>query len=419
VWDVIDASIDALEDEMLQLLTRLVRVKTTLFHEAPAQQVMADAFRRVGCEVDVFEPRVEDLRGLAGFSPVDWDYEGRPNVVGRLRGAGRGRSLVMNGHIDIVDEDSSAHWTVEPYGAVVRDGKMFGRGAGDMKSGLVAMVWALAALEKTGVRGTGDIVVHSVIEEECTGNGTLAACARGYLGDAAIVCEPSHLRGTRAAMGVQWARIRTEGHASHAGAASEGVNAIEKAYAVVRAARALETRRNAARHPLYVDHPRPIICNVGTIDGGTWPSSVPAECVVRVRLGVYPGQRLADARAEFEDVLRRVIHAEADAWLMAHPPVVEWIGFQADGCVFDTETEFARTLASAHAAVTGQPLGYRVQASTNDMRFFNLYYGIPSTTYGPIASGAHAPDESVELDSIRQTARVYTRFVHAWCGLGD
>jgi len=417
MWGAVDGCVDALRDEMYELLTRLVRIKSTLFHEAPAQQVMAECFARLGCDVDVFEPQPDALRALPGYSPVDWSYDGRCNVAGRIRGMGRGRSLVLNGHIDIVDEAPASHWTVDPYAAVARDGKMYGRGAGDMKSGLVAMVWAIAALRKAGLRPGGDLVLESVIEEECTGNGTLAACARGYLADAAIVCEPSGLRGTRSAMGVQWARVRTEGHASHAGRAADGVNAIEKAYVVVRAVQALEAQRNADRHPLYADTPRAVFCNVGTIAGGTWPSSVPAECEVQVRLGVFPGRPLAAARREFEAMLARIIREQDDRWLVEHPPVVEWIGFQADGCVFDTTTEFARTLAAAHARVVGRPLEHRVQSSTNDMRFFNLYYGMPSTTYGPACAGAHAADEYVVLDSIPQAAKVYTRFIEAWCGL--
>jgi acetylornithine deacetylase len=417
MWESIDRVIASRRDAMVSLLAELVRSPSVRYQEGPAQMIMAREFRRLGAELDVFEPKVEEIQHLPGYSPVETGYEGRPNVVGVIKGAGGGRSLVMNGHIDVVSAEPVENWTVNPWGGEVKEGRLYGRASCDMKSGLVAMVWAVDALRRSGIQLVGDLTLESVIEEECTGNGTLACRARGYLADAAVVCEPSGLTGALTSMGVQWARVKIKGSSSHAAWSDLGANAIEKAYVVIAALKELERRRNARGHELYRGMARPVFCNPGVIKGGDWPSTVAGNCTLEVRMGVLPGQTMAEARREFEDILHETVEQQKDAWLLKHPPVVEWVGFQAEGCVFDTSSEYARVLEASHRAVVGTPLKYKVSTGCNDMRFFSLYHGIPATMYGPAGTGAHSADESVDLASIETAARVYTRFIVDWCGV--
>ena len=184
---------------------------------------------------------------------------------------------------------------------------MYGRGAADMKSGVVAMLGAVRVLRDAGLRG--DIRIETVIEEECTGNGAAACRARGPRTDAALIPEPFNHAALVAQVGVLWARVTVEGRAAHAERADQAENAALKALPVIEAIKALEAEVNAAS-ALRLNY------NVGVVRAGDWASSVPEECVLEVRLAAQPGEDLEAVKARFESAV--------DAR-------VEWRGFHAHG----------------------------------------------------------------------------------------
>jgi len=411
-------AVDAGFDEQVAFTQELVRFASLRGREQPAQDFMAAAMRARGLPVDAWRIDVDAIRHLPGFSPVHVSYDHATTVVGAWRAERpAGRSLILNGHIDVVPEGPVGMWRRPPYDPVVEDGWMNGRGAGDMKAGLVGALYALDAVRRAGYRPAADVYLQSVIEEECTGNGALACLERGYRADAALIPEPMGERLLRAQVGVMWFQIALRGLPVHAAYATTGANAIESAYALMPALHAVVERWNARKgeQPHFHDHAHPLNLNIGKIAGGDWASSVPAWCVFDCRIGTFPGQDLAEARREIEDAVREA--AQAIPFLANRPPEVIWNGFQAEGYVLEGAETVEAVLDASHKAVFGDELARMSSTGTTDARFFGLYAGIPALVYGPASENVHGFDERVNLESIRRTTQVMTLFLAGWCGL--
>ena len=412
ICDAVDAGFEA----QVAFLDRLVRLPSLRCQEAPAQDLMAAAMRERGLGVDRFRIDLARIRDLPGFSPVTVSYDDAWNVVGTHRPReAKGRSLILNGHIDVVPTGPEDMWSSPPFEPQVKDGWLYGRGAGDMKAGLSANLFALDALARAGFRPAGALSLQSVVEEECTGNGALACLARGHRADAALITEPSDESLSPAQVGVMWLQVKVRGLPAHVAYAGSGSNAIEACFPLVAALHALEHEWNARGHPEYASHPHPINFVVSRIEGGDWTSSVPSWCTFDVRVGVFPGQDLAVARAEVEAALAAA--AARDPFLSRHPPQVVYHGFQAEGYVLQKDTDAQRLLARCHASVAGGELALRPLTATTDARFYGLYAGIPALVYGPRSRAIHAFDECVELESLRRVTQVVALFIAGWCGL--
>ena len=420
VWTTVQSHIDAAWDAEVAFLQDLVRRRSTLHHERSAQERVLEELRALGLEGSTQEVDHGAIARLPGYSPVDWAYRGRPNVSARAPGHGGGRSLVFNGHIDVVPATPERLWTVDPWGAEIRGDRMYGRGAADMKAGVAAMIYAVAAIRRAGVELAGDVLLQTVIEEECTGNGSLAA-VRALTGeggaDAAIIPEPFNQTLLTAQIGVLWARVTVLGAGAHVLGADRAVNANEKAAFLMQGIREMEAAANdpAARHAAYRDVAHPLNYNVGVVHGGDWPSSVPSECVLEVRFAAYPGADLDAAQARFHEDLRA--YAARDPWLAEHPPEIAFYGFKAEGCVVDPATPLFDALRGAHRAVMGTDARPYVSTATTDVRFFAHHHGIPATCYGPVGANLHAPDEWVDLPSVRNVTKVLARAALDWCGV--
>lgn len=404
-------------DEEVAFLQSLVRCPSTLFNEEPVQQMMARKMTQLGLTVDMFEADISAVGQREGYSPVEWGYRKRPQVVGIWKTTGGTepkKSLVLNGHADVVGIEPSRLWTRDPWGGEIAGNRMYGRGTADMKAGLTAIVYAVAALRRAGVKLKGDVIVQSVIEEECTGNGTLACLARGYVGDGALIAESMGGKILLAQLGVLWLRTVITGAAGHVEGSSPAVNAIEKAYTVIQALKELEAEWNSRIHPAFAEVANPINFNTGIIRGGDWPSTVPAECELVTRLAFYPGIKPEKAK---EEVIRHLRNAlSRDSWFAGHFPEFSWYGHHDEGIVIDPQGPFIRKLAQVHSEVTGQPAGYTKVKACTDARFWHLYYDKPVTCYGPTGGNIHAVDEYVELPGVLETTKVIAAFIMEWCG---
>lgn len=411
-------AVDAGFKEQVALTAELVKFPSVRGAEHTAQDFVAGEMRRRGLALDRWTIALDDIRHLPGFSPVHVAYDNAVNVVGTLRApAAKGRSLILNGHIDVVPVGPVEMWSSPPFAPRVEGGWLYGRGAGDMKAGLAASLAALDALRRCGWRPAADLILQSVVEEECTGNGALACLARGYRAEAVLIPEPVWDKLIRAQVGVLWFQVHLAGMPVHVREARAGANAIEAAFPIIEALHALEERWNERRsdYPDFVAVDHPINLNVGRIAGGDWPSSVPAWCTFDVRVAVYPGQGIAEAKAEIETTIRDA--ARRNRFLANNPPRVAYHGFEAEGYVLTDAEAPVAALRSAHTRVFGRPLEELATTGTTDARFFGLYAGTPALVYGPNAESIHGFDERVELDSVRRCTQAIALFIADWCGL--
>ncbi len=413
-------AVAAEEPAMVDLLTDLVEAPTLLGDEAPGQAIMRRAFAGLGLEPADVPLEREVVEAHPAGAPFSWDVAGKANVVATWEPAGEadGRSLILNGHIDVVSPEPTTLWTSPPFEAR-RDGDwLYGRGAGDMKSGLVAMVGAVAGLRRLGLTPRAPVQLQSVVEEECTGNGALACVLAGHTADAAILTEPTQGAVWNAQVGVLWFQVRVLGSPAHAGDAIEGANAIEASTAVIAALRLLEAELNAIRHPLYAAYPHPINLNVGMIKGGDWPSTVAGECVTHFRLALYPGERVDDLKARVEETVATV--ARERAALSQYRFEVLYDGFQCEGYELAPDAPLVTGLQQACARATGrEPPPIFASTATTDARTFHLYGDTPAVCFGPLAESEHGVDERVLIPSITETAQVLALFIRDWCGLAD
>lgn len=411
ILDAVDANFDA----QLRFLERLTRLPSLRGQEASAQDFMATAFRERGLGVDRWQLKTEDIQHLPGFSPVAVSYDDAWNVVGTHRPAEvSGRSLILNGHIDVVPTGPLEMWASPPFEPRIADGWMYGRGAADMKAGLAANLYALDALHAAGVEPAADLYLQSVIEEECTGNGALACLQRGYLGEAALITEPMGETLVSAQVGVMWFQVKIRGKPAHVAYAGTGANAIAASMPLIQALRVLETQWNAHGHPAFAGHAHPLNFVVSRIAGGDWTSSVPAWCTFDMRIGLFPGMELAAVRSQVEACIAAA--AREDPFLAANPPEVVYHGFQAEGYVLPPGTPAQHTLERCHAEATGQALEKAPTTATTDARFYGLYAKIPALVYGPKSRDIHGFDECVELESMRRVTRTVALFLARWCG---
>ncbi|CAA9241614.1 MAG: Acetylornithine deacetylase [uncultured Craurococcus sp.] len=415
---ILDA-VDALREESVEMLKRLVRCPSTLGNEQSALAEMARIYEGIGLVPRRVPVVPAELASHPGFSPPLIPYEGRDNVVAvhqpRER---RGRSLTLQGHVDVVPEGAADMWATLPYEPDIRNGRMYGRGAGDMKAGIVSYVAAFRAMRLAGLQPAAEVQMQSVIEEECSGNGALAAMLAMPKTDAVIIPEPGPGLDAlyTAEVGVVWAWVTVSGRPAHVRDMQAGVNAIEAATIIAGAFKDYEREMNDGSriHPAFRGVNHPVNVNLGTIEGGEWNSSVATRCRIGLRVGVMMGYTASQTRADIE---RLVEHAKQHERLRGAMVKLEFKGFMADPCVFDTDAEIVQLARRSYAEVTGGSLRDYPATGLTDGRFFTLYQDTPVACFGPDAVDIHGIDENVGLDSMHGITRTIALAMAEWCGV--
>lgn len=402
---------------MTEVLARLVDKPTILGNEEVGQAVVREAVRELGLDPVDVEMDAEALHAHPSASPFDWEVKGKKNVVATWApgGSDHGKSLILNGHIDVVSPEPRSQWVRDPFTAHVEDGWLYGRGAADMKCGLAAILGAVKGLRRLGLEPHAPIHVQSVVEEECTGNGSLQTVLSGYTADAALIAEPFGAAITTSQVGVLWFQVKILGLAGHAAEGGRAINAIEKSLKMIQALRVLEAEMNASPPPPYDRYPHPIGLNVGMIHGGDWPSTVPGECTIGYRIAMYPGMKVRDLKDRIEAIVAEA--AVDDPAIFSHPPEVVYRGFACEGYELRSDHPVVHCLTQAFARQHGSPPRLVATTGTTDARVFGHVAGIPSVCFGPYAEQAHGVGERVYLPSVVQTAQVMGLFVRDWCGL--
>ncbi len=415
---ILDA-VAAREADAERMLARLVAHPSTLGNEASCLDEMAAIYGEIGLAPRRVPTDPAALASHPGFSPPLISYEGRDNVVAvHTPKEKRGRSLMLQGHIDVVPEGAADLWASPPYQARIANGRMYGRGAGDMKAGVVSYLMAYQAIRDAGLSPAAEVQMAAVIEEECTGNGALAVMQALPKPDAAIIPEPGpeHIALYTAEVGVVWAWVTVTGRPTHVREMHAGVNAIEAANIIAARFKEYEAKANAAEliHPAFHGNNHPVNVNFGTVEGGEWNSSVPTRARIGMRVGLMIGNPARKVAAEIEAL---VADAATDPKLRGAKVKVEFKGFMADGCTFPVDSPLHQAVIRHHDGIVGgAPRTYAASGLT-DGRFYELYQSTPCCVYGPDAADIHGIDESVGLASMHQVTRVLALTIAEWCGL--
>lgn len=425
--------IRAKRDALVALASDLIRFDTTARtlpdepcrQEQPLQELLAERLHAAGAEVELFVPDPAPLRHerqmLDGIH-----FRGRPQLLARVPGAGAAgaRSMLLNGHVDVVSPGPLARWSSDPFKAELRDGRLYGRGACDMKGGVAAMVFAVEQLAALGIRLAGDVLVNTVTDEESSGAGSVACAGRGVKADACIVPEPTGLAIWVACRGTCLATITVEGRAAHVEIpqddwrAGGGVNAIEKARVVLDAVERL-TREWAARaehrHPhLSPGHVQPV-----RIEAGEWAVTVPSRCEIDCDVTFLPCQ--ADGEGWNSRVIAEVeawiaTFAATDPWLAAHPPRIAW-----SMATPPQEISPGEPVVGALGGALGH-IGRETRLAGLDSWYdgatFTRVHGTPAVGFGPGSiKVAHAADEFVPVDELVDCSAAIALALIDHCGL--
>ncbi len=410
---LVDDRIRQNEEYALDLLGQLIACESTLGQEKGAQEVLVKHLEALGMAPQMKDVDLDVISRHPGFAPVEWSYEDRPLVYATMPGGGNGRSLILNGHIDVVPAGPMEYWKTDPWRSTVKDGRVYGRGAYDMKGGFVSAVLAMQAILSAGFVPDGRVDFQSVIEEECSGNGSLFAALDRPQADGALIFDTGPA--TVGHLGVMWFRVAIAGMATHAMESKIEANAIEKASVVIAALRELEREMNSEERPdEFRTAVNPIKLNVGTIRGGYWPSCAPTDCTVEFRLAFFPGTPVDTVQARVIEKLNAAF--SEDPWLREHPPKVSFFGFRAEGSTVSPDSLLISVIREAHERGTKKPFVASYGTGCNDCRYFNLYADTNALVYGPLGGDMHAPNEFVEIESLYETARVIARFILMWCG---
>ncbi|MEE2876219.1 MAG: ArgE/DapE family deacylase [Candidatus Neomarinimicrobiota bacterium] len=408
----------SLEDEIVAFVQRLVRMPSLPDQEHEVQNRLAEMLENMGAEVDLFPVRFEVLREHPAFTDDGFSPEERIDVVGFWKGGDGGRSILLNGHVDVVSQGDESLWDESPWSGTLREGRIYGRGSCDMKGGLAAGIFAVQALKRAGVSLRGDVTVQSVIGEESGGVGTLAAIQRGYTGDGAVILEPTSLQLSPIQSGALTFRLRVKGKATHAAMKWDGVSAIEKFALLQSALGEFEQKRHeehSNNHYANPSHIAPI--SIGTIRGGEWHSTVPETVVAEGRFGIFPGESVMEARKALEETIAQA--TANDPWMSENQPSIEWFEGQFESGETPVDHPLIETLSRCHETVTGEKSTISGVTYGSDLRLFTNHANTAAVLYGPgDVRLAHAANESVEVEQIFTATKVLACMIAEWCG-GD
>ena len=407
--------LDAVDPEAIVATVRdLVAIQSVSGQETPAQEHVAGFLRGAGMDVETWDIDLAALSAHPYFS-VEFERSEAMGVVGAL-GARDGPSILLNGHVDVVPPGDVTDWSYPPWSATVADGRIYGRGAVDMKGGLACALHAAKAIADAGAQLRGRLLVTSVMGEEDGGSGTLALLEHGVRADVAVVLEPTNLAVAPAQAGALSFRLTVRGLAAHGALREEGVSAFEKYLPVHRALLDLEARRNAGiTNPAFAHLERPFAICVGRVEAGDWPSSEADWLRAEGRYGVSPEEDLDSARAELEQAVTAA--AESDPWLRDHPPTVEWVGGQFHPAVIANDHPLVSLLTAAHTHVTGAAPALEGVPYGSDMGKLVPVGQIPTVVYGPgDVRLAHRPDEFVPVEQLVTCTRALVLAALRWTG---
>jgi len=409
--------IDQSRDKAVAFLRDMVVIPSVTGDEAQIQTFLSKYMTKIGLDVDMWETDWEELKKHPGYRPVDRGYEGRPNIVATWKGAGGGRSLLLNGHTDVIPVGGGEGWSDNPWSATIKNGRMYGRGTADMKSGVASHIMAVECLKGAGLKPKGDVYINVVIDEEVSGHGTLDTVIRGYKADAGISGETSDLAVQPACIGRIWFEIEIHGKPAGIQKRYEGISGIELGNKIVKAVADLEAKRVATiTHPLYPNALDTLPCIIGSFSAGNYPSAFPANCLLKGSIGTVPGEDHEGVKQSLVDQIARA--AAEDPWMKLHPPKVRFVGYDAQASEIPWDHAIVETVCKNYKEITGRDPQISGRQGAADTRFLNLYANTPTVIFGPGSTAVmHADDEYVSIDDYMTSIKVMALSICDWCGV--
>jgi acetylornithine deacetylase len=401
--------------EIIQFLQKLIRINSETGNEGRIQEFLAENLRKMGLKVDKFIPEKEILEKQPAYIPVEVDFQNRPNVIGIMEGKGEGKSLLLNGHVDTITAEPRDAWEKDPFSGEIQGGKVYGRGASDMKSGIAAMTMAVKILKELNLVMQGSVILEYVVDEEFTGYGTLACLARGYRADAGICCETSDLCIQPACIGRLWFHIDVIGKTSSISNRWESVSAIEKGLKVVGAVNDLEKMRvEDLKHPLYPDNRGALPCAVCVFQSGTFPSAIPDRAQLEGSMGTMPYENLEDVRSQLVAYINRV--AQADPWMRDHPPAVSFPRVKGYGAEIPVDHPIVKQLGRAFYEATDKAPVISGRMGGSDTIYLIKQGNIPVVIFGPGSTAQmHAANEHVTIEDVVVAVKTLALAIYDWC----
>ncbi len=396
-------------DRIAERLAELISIPSVTGDEVAIRDRLAEILEDIGLAVDVFDADLDAMTTDPDFPGQEVDRTVLPVVCGTLNPGAAGRHPMLSGHLDVVPAGDPASWTSDPFSPRLDGSRMYGRGACDMKGGVVSILETLDGLIERGHQGP--VSVALVPSEEDGGSGTLAAIRRGIEADVVVIPEPTDLELVTAHAGAITFRLVIPGKAAHAAIRTEGVSALDGLQTIRAALAEDERRRNTGvPDPRMSELGLPYPTIVGTVAGGVWASSVIDAVEITGRYGVKLDQGVADAADDLERCIRTAW--ESDSFLRDFDMDFEVFGASFDSCEIPDDHELAVTLLDSIETVTGRRIRPRGLPAGTDMRLFVGVAGVPAVLFGPGSLRvAHAADEHVDLDDVARCAEVLTHWV--------
>ncbi len=409
-------TIEENRNKAIDFLRKMISIPSVTGDEAAIQKFLADYLSRIGLDVDMWETDWDDLKKHPGYRPVSRGYEGRPNIVATLEGSDGGRSLLLNGHTDVIPVGGGEGWSDDPWSASIKDGRIYGRGSADMKSGVASHIMAVEFFKAAGLTTKGNVHINIVIDEEVSGHGTLDTVIRGYKADAGISGETSDLAVQPACIGRIWFEIEVHGKPVGIQKRYEGISGIELGNKIVEAVNALEAKRIATvSHPLYPNALDSMPCMIGSFSAGNYPSAFPASALLKGSIGTVPGEDHEGVKQSLVDQIARL--AAQDPWMKDHPPVVRFVGYDAEASEIPRDHAIVQTVCKNYKEVTGRDPEISGRQGAADTRFLNSYGDTPTVIFGPGSTAVmHSNDEYVSIEDYITSIKVMALSIYDWCG---
>jgi len=403
-------------EEIVKTLRTLVQIPTQTGKEAEGQKYIQDLYSNLGLKTISFEADYNKVRKHKAFVDSGFALKGRPNIIGILEGEPSEKSLILNGHIDVVPPEPIEKWEFPPWEGKIVGTKLYGRGAYDMKGGLIANYFALRSLLEAGLKPKGTVILQSVIEEEAGGGGgTLACLLEGFTANGLVITEPN-MKIVVAHPGVHYFRVRVTGKPAHAALSHTGVNAIGKMNQIYQSLVELDKKRAQEKHYTLFerDFGRSCNLNIGTYRAGDWPSTVAGWAEIECRISHIPGEDFDEVKSQVHQTIEGV--AQHDEWLSEHPPEIVWFGVSMDTWEQNPDDPFVVAFKSSADRISGLNTDIAGVTWGLDTRLAQ-YFNIPALSFGPNGENIHGVNEYVDLDSVIDCTKVLASFIIEWCGI--